>query len=78
MLGPNGAGCGLANMFLAAIVAAGVAGCVDFGSNITLLEPAARTAALEIPPVGTWINSEPLTFAGLRGKVVWLEFSFLH
>ena len=28
---------------------------------------------------GHWINaSEPLTLAGLKGKVVWLEFGFLH
>lgn len=33
------------------------------------------------PPLsstGTWLNSETLSWAALRGKVVWLEFSFLH
>ena len=24
-----------------------------------------------------WLNSEPLTLAGLKGKVVWIEFGFL-
>jgi hypothetical protein len=33
----------------------------------------------ELTSSGTWINSgEPLTLASLRGKVVWLEFSFLR
>ena len=28
---------------------------------------------------GHWIGPErPLTLAGLKGKVVWLEFGFLH
>ena len=32
----------------------------------------------DFPPGGTWINSDrPLNWAELRGRVVWLEFSFL-
>ena len=32
---------------------------------------------LTIPEKG-WINSKkPLTLAGLKGRVIWLEFSFL-
>ena len=33
----------------------------------------------EIIPGGTWLNTdEPLRLAELRGKVVWLDFSFLE
>lgn len=33
---------------------------------------------IAIPAEG-WINSsEPLSLKGLRGRVVWLEFSFTH
>jgi hypothetical protein len=32
----------------------------------------------ELASGGTWLNANgPLTLASLRGKVVWLEFSFL-
>jgi len=37
-----------------------------------------------LPPISnnsdaTWLNSpSPLSWAALKGKVVWLEFSFLH
>ena len=27
---------------------------------------------------GTWLNSAPLSWDQLGGKVVWLEFSFIH
>ena len=28
---------------------------------------------------GTWINSEsPISWSSMAGKVVWLEFSFIH
>ena len=33
----------------------------------------------ELAAAGAWINSqETLSLAALRGRVVWLEFSFLH
>lgn len=33
----------------------------------------------ELAATGAWINSqENLSLAALRGRVVWLEFSFLH
>jgi hypothetical protein len=33
----------------------------------------------ELAAGGEWINTEePLSLAGLRGRVVWLEFSFLN
>jgi len=28
-------------------------------------------------PKEQWLNTEPLTLAGLKGKVVWIEFGFL-
>ena len=32
----------------------------------------------ELPEGGNWINSaRPITLQSLRGKVVWIEFSFL-
>ncbi len=45
-----------------------------------------RPKALQVgvaPPAlrssGQWLNSpEPVTWSSLRGKVVWLEFGFLH
>ncbi len=36
-------------------------------------------APLPIDRGGTWINTDgPLTLEGLKGNVVWLEFSFLR
>ena len=35
--------------------------------------------APSLDSAGTWINARaPLTWESLGGKVVWLEFSFLH
>lgn len=65
-----------------------IAGCGDYGGGtsagggggaVTISPAASRRLALELPSGGTWINSAgPLALADLRGKVVWLEFSFLH
>jgi cytochrome c biogenesis protein CcdA/thiol-disulfide isomerase/thioredoxin len=53
------------------------------GTNVTERKPAAASAASDLPDYGpapdfggisSWFNSEPLTLAGLRGKVVLIDF----
>ncbi|HLF93635.1 MAG TPA: hypothetical protein VJB14_09235 [Planctomycetota bacterium] len=47
----------------------------DFMANSYLGKAAPELAG----DAGQWLNSKtPLTLAGLKGKVVWLEFGFLN
>lgn len=58
------------SILLAALVGAGLAG-TDLGGGaepVMVDSPAPELAA------GPWINSAPLTTAGLRGRVVLVEF----
>lgn len=35
--------------------------------------------AIHTNPAATWLNTDgPISLESLKGKVVWLEFSFLH
>jgi hypothetical protein len=56
---------------LLAILAAGLV--VAGGAWLVTAQPATGQAAPEING-GPWINSDPLTLAGLRGRVVLVEF----
>ena len=64
--------CCIASLVLALIT---LAGCGPGGSSYF------NSYQGKAPPElgnGSWINSDGLTLAELKGKVVWLEFSFLH
>ncbi len=60
---------------LALVLALAAALAASAGRNPAAAQPAARLGqpAPEIAG-GPWLNSEPLSLAGLRGRVVFVEF----
>jgi len=69
--------------FMPAIVFAvlGLALYLMFGGGVGGVKSFQSTPlpAIHTNPAATWLNSDgPISLESLKGKVVWLEFSFLH
>jgi hypothetical protein len=76
----------MTRILVTALAVAACCGCVErpagsfggTGSSEKFFKSFENQTPPELAAAGSWINSdEPLSLAGLNGRVVWLEFSFL-